>query len=135
MGRKKVRMDAAVAAVLGDADRRERRRRMTKTERRQAERDAERERVTLELDPRVVSMIRSIAEAEGCSPAGAVNLLLADAIGRYVDGIVEFHGHRRASRSPRYKWVTLPPGISQLSGGSIQDPHRQQQHLAPVRVT
>jgi hypothetical protein len=115
MARRKVNMDPAVAAVMGDTKRRERRRGMTKAQKRQAERDAQRQRVTLELDPRIVAMVREIAEAEGCSPASVINLFVADALQRYVDGELVFVGHRRPSEGPRYDWVVIPPAVGLVS--------------------
>jgi hypothetical protein len=98
-------MDPAVAAVLGQGERRQRERRQTPAQRRQAARDAKRTRITLELDPRIVQLLREVAEVEGTSPAGAANLLLREGLRRYVEGGLEFHKHRRPSRSPRYEWV------------------------------
>lgn len=100
-----VDMDAAVSAVLGDARRRERQRAMTPSQRRQASRDAARERVTLELDPALVTMVRDIAAHEGISPAGVVNRFLSAAIQGYVDDQIDFQACVRPSRSPRYEWV------------------------------
>jgi hypothetical protein len=112
--RKRVNLDPAVAAVIGDGQRREKARHMTRTQRRQAERDAQRQRVTLELDPRIVAMIKAIAEREGCSPAGAVNLLVSAGIEEYVEGQVEFCGNRRPSDGPRYEWVIEVAGLAAL---------------------
>ena len=112
--RRRVVIDPAVAAVLGDGRKRERFRRMNRVERRQAARDATRKRVTYELDPRVVEMVAGIAEAEGCSPAGVVNLLMTEGIRRYVDGEVGFWGNVRESRCPRWLWVVAPQGIEDV---------------------
>lgn len=112
--RRRVVIDPAVAAVLGDGRKRERFRRMNKVQRRQARRDATRKRVTYELDPRVVEMTASIAGVEGCSPAGVVNLLMVEGIRRYVDGEVEFYENVRESRCPRWLWVVVPEGIEEV---------------------
>jgi len=105
MARQEVEIDSAVASILQDSKARTRRRRMPRAQRCKAERDARRSRVTWEINPHVDAMVRQIAEAEGCSPAGAVNLLVVDAVERYVVGDLEFAGHRRQSRSPRYDFV------------------------------
>jgi hypothetical protein len=98
-------LDEAVNAIIGAGDRKQRARRMTEAQRRQAERDAQRQRVTYEVDPRVADFIARVAEHEGCSPASVVNRLMMDALARYTAGDVEFYGHRRPSQGPRYDWV------------------------------
>lgn len=104
-GRRDVRLDPAVAAALGDADRRQRARHMTAGQRRQAARDAERQRVTLELAPELVARVREIAEREGCSPAGVVNVMLMEGLPRYEAGEIDFGEYVRPSRCPRYLWI------------------------------
>jgi hypothetical protein len=111
MKRKDVAMDPAVAAVLGDGRRRQRERGMTRAQRRQAARDARRQRVTYEIDPRIARLIGQVAEAEGVSPAGVVNRLMADALDRYAAGGIVFYGWRRESRGPRYEWVVELRGM------------------------
>ncbi len=105
MARRKVELPDDIRAILGDGRRRARQRRMTPAQRRQADRDAQRRRVTWEMDPRIVERVRKIAQEEGCSPAGAASLLLADALQRYDDGEIDFYEHKRPSRSPRWDWV------------------------------
>jgi len=112
MERQKVVLDPAIAAIVAEGGERQRKRRRTKVQRAQAERDAKRRRVTLELNPHVAQMLDAIAREEGCSPASVANLLLCDAVGRYVEDEVQFNGNRRASRSPRYEWVV------ELNGGA-----------------
>ncbi|MFQ5434272.1 MAG: hypothetical protein ACE5FD_05295 [Anaerolineae bacterium] len=117
--RQQADVDPAVMAVLGDASRRGARRQMSKRQRAQARRDARRERITLELDPSIVRMVKSIAGREGVSPAGVCNLLLADAIVRYVAREIEFDNtNTRPSRSPRFEWVVTidGPAIEQKTG-------------------
>ena len=105
MERREVRLDPAVEAVLGDGARRGRRRRMTRRERAQAERDSRRQRVTLELNPELVGLVRRVAEHEGVSPAGVVNVLLLDGLGRYGRGELGIDEYVRPSEGPRYDWV------------------------------
>jgi len=104
-GRRRVDVDAAVAAIVGDGQQRQKNRTLSKARRAQVRRDSSRERITLELDPVIAEMLRMVARAEGCSPAGAANRLLQTAIEQYADGELTFNGHRRPSRSPRYEWV------------------------------
>lgn len=111
MKRQQVTVPADVQAILGDARTRAQRRVMTGKQKRQADRDALRQRVTLELDPRVVEMIRQVARAEGCSPAGVVNLLALEGLRQYAEGTVEFYGNKRASEGHRYAWVIVPEGV------------------------
>ena len=105
MARQKVELDPAVAAILGDGKKRERRRSQTKTQRARAERDGGREKVTWEISAGVKALVEEIAAREDLSPAGVVSVLAVDAVARYVDGELEFEGYRRASRGPRYRWV------------------------------
>ena len=109
--RQRVIMDPAVAAVLGDNDRRAHRRSMTREQRKQSSR----QRVTFEIDPRVAQAIELVGKAEECSPASVVNLLVVEAVRRYIAGEITFDGHRRTSRSPRWVWVvTLPENVDEL---------------------
>jgi len=105
MARQRVTLDPAIAAIVKDGSKRERRRGMTQGQRKQSKRDEGRQRVNFELDPQVVKMLKTIADAEGCSPAGAVNVLVVAAVERYVNGGVDFSEQRRPSRSARYEWV------------------------------
>ena len=105
MERREVRLDPAVEAVLGDGARRGRRRRMTRRERAQAERDSRRQRVTLELNPELVGLVRRVGEHEGLSPAGVVNVLLLDGLRRYAGRELGVDEYVRPSQGPRYDWV------------------------------
>jgi len=87
---------------------------MTVGQRKKAEQDARRKRVTLELKPQVVEMVRLIAEFEECSPAGIVDLFVAEAGQRYIEGEIILNGRRRASRSPRWGWVIVLDGLDDL---------------------
>jgi len=120
MGRQTITIDPAVAAIIKDGGERQRKRRRTTVQRSQAARDAKRRRVTLELDPRVAQMLDRIAAEEGCSQASAANLLLCDAVTRYVGGAVRFNGNRRASRSPRYEWVVEMDGKAEMVLASLE---------------
>lgn len=127
MARQKVTLDPAVAAVLGEGRQRRRRRTMTPGQRKKAEQDAQRKRVTLELKPQVVEIVRAIAEFEECSPAGIVDLFVAEAAGQYVAGEIRLDGRRRASRSPRWGWVIVLDGLDDLVASLRQFLNRGQQ--------
>lgn len=110
MSRKRAMVDPAVLAVLGDGERRGKTRRMSARQRKQAARDAVRQRVTLEVDRAVMDMVRRVATREGVSPAGVCSLFLAEMLMRYADGEIDFAEHTRPSRSPRYEWVVTIDG-------------------------
>ena len=121
MARQKVELDPAVAAILGDGKKRQRRRGQTRTQRVRAERDGKRQRMTLELDPAVAEMIETIATAEGCSPASVVNLMVTECVAQYVAGGVDFEENRRPSRSPRYRWVVELNGRVEALGEALRE--------------
>ncbi|WP_347243354.1 hypothetical protein [Thermogutta sp.] len=98
-------IDPAVASILGDAERKQRIRRLPRDEQRKARRDAARERTTYEVDVTIKKAVEEIAEREGLSPSSVVILFLADGIRRYRSGKVSFYGLKKLSRSPRYEWV------------------------------
>ena len=61
--------------------------------------------VTLELNPDLVGLVRRVAEREGVSPAGVVNVLLLEGLERYGRRDLEIDGYVRPSQGPRYDWV------------------------------
>lgn len=99
--------DPAVDAILNDGKRRNQWREMTKAQRDKARRDAKRQRVCLELDPRVVEAVALIARAEGCSPAAAFNLLVSKALPQYLTGEIKFEDYHQVSNSPRWGWIIV----------------------------
>ena len=103
MARKQVQMDPAVLAALSGKKKRQRKGSNGQT-------GEIRKRMTLELDHRVRDAIKKIAEAEGVSPAGVVNLFVAECVPRYKSGELEFAEYvRPADRAGRYEWVVEPP--------------------------
>jgi len=105
--RRDVELDPAVRAILGDQSFKQKKRRSTRDDRRELERQHSRQRVTLELNPLVVDLLRRIAEREYCSPASAANLLLTHAILAYRDGDLPFSGHIRGTGSSRWENVIV----------------------------
>ena len=83
---------------------------MNHAQRRQAKRDAVRQRVTLEIDRAVMEMVRRVAQREGISPAGVCSLFLAEMLQQYAARQIDFADHTRPSRSPRYEWVVVVDG-------------------------
>jgi hypothetical protein len=112
--RQGVTLDPAVAAVLGDGAQRAKRRRMTERQRKEAERQGQRQRVTLELNPALVRLVQAAARVEGCSPATVVNICLADALRRVAMGELVLSDSMRGSRSARYECVTELHGVEML---------------------
>lgn len=98
-------LDPAVAAILGDQERKEKIRTAPKKEAAELRRQASRHRVTLELDPTVVKVLRTVAKAEGVSPAGACNWLLANALAQYAEGDLDFSECKQGSESHRWAFV------------------------------
>jgi hypothetical protein len=103
--RREVDLDPAVAAILGDQRQRRKIRRASKKEAAELRRQAARHRVTLELDPVVVRVLRKVADAEGVSPAGACNWLLGNALVQYAEGTLDFSECKRGSESHRWAFV------------------------------
>ena len=114
MGRQRVNLDPAMVAILEEGYQRQRNRRMTPVQRKKAARDAKRQRVTFELKPEIVEMIKLIAEFEECSPAGIVDLFVMEAVQEYIQGAIILDGRRRASRSPRWGWVVVLDNLDKL---------------------
>ncbi len=103
--RRDVNLDPAVAAILGDQEQKEKIRKAPKKEAAELRRQAGRHRVTLELDPVVVKVLRQAAEAEGVSPAAACNWLLGNALAMYAGGDLDFSECKRGSESHRWAFV------------------------------
>ena len=94
-----------VRRAIDQKDRQAAERLMTPAEREQAQKDAQRKKVTYELDTTVVELIGQIAKAIGTSQAGVVNLFLAQALRDYADGELDFKDCLVPSRSPRFQWL------------------------------
>ena len=112
--RQKVIVDPAVDAILRDNNRRHQRRGMTQAQRAKADRDAKRQRVTLELAPEIVEMVKMIAEFEECSPAGVINLFVMKASEQYINNEITLDGRRRESQTHRWGWVVVLEDLDDL---------------------
>lgn len=107
-------IDPAVASILGDAERKQRIRRLPKSERKKARQDAARERTIFEVPVVIKEAIEEIARQEGLSPSSVVILFLADGIRRYLGRKVSFYGLKKPSRSPRYEWVLAQNAVDSV---------------------
>lgn len=110
MGRQDVHLDPAVAAILGEQEFKQRAREAdTPAEKRQVRKEKERresrQRVTLELHPQVVAVLRKVAEVEGCSPAAACNYLLGRALLEYGSGAWPLDEVKATTDSNRWQYV------------------------------
>ena len=98
-------LDPAVAAMLGDTQRRERLSHLPPAQRKKAKRDAERARFTYDLDPALIAAIQTAAHREGISASGLAHFLLTQAMRQYQSGGIDLHPYKRPSRSPKFDWV------------------------------
>lgn len=112
-------IDPAVASVLGEAERRQKIRRLPRDEQERARQQAKRPRVMLDIPPVVQDEIDRIAQREGLSVSAVVTLLLADAICRYDNGKMDFGNTKRMSRSPRYEWALRDGVAEDILAGKI----------------
>jgi hypothetical protein len=64
-----------------------------------------RQRVTLELDPELVDLVRQLAQELGISMAGVVDRLLLDGLERWASGEVDFDRFLQPTSQGRYRWV------------------------------
>ena len=103
-------IDPAVAALMGDHERREADAKTPKADR--AKKSKERKkaadrlpgRVNLDLPPALKKAIFDLAEAEGIPTSQIVAFILADGLRRIRSGNLTFKAARRSSESPRYDW-------------------------------
>ena len=109
MTRQTVTLDPAVAAILGDGDRRERERRLGRAERRKRARDRARSKATYDLPDRIIDEIKRVAERESCSASSLVGFLLAYGLNALEQGTLSLEGHFKPSRSPRFDWILEIP--------------------------
>lgn len=112
-------IDPAVASILGEAEQKQRVRRLPRSEQERARRQARRPRVMLDISPAVQDGIARIAQVEGLSISAVATLLLADAIRRYDGGKMDFRATKRMSRSPRYEWALKDGVVEDILAGKI----------------
>jgi hypothetical protein len=110
--RQDTNLDPAVAAILGEQEYKDRvRQAETPAEKKKLKKTRQereqRQRVTLELHPDVVAVLRRIAEVEGCSPAGACNYLLGQAMLQYGTGTLSLQEVKAITDSNRWQFVVI----------------------------
>ncbi len=107
MARQTVVYDPAVEAILGDGQQRQRARSMSKAERREAQRQADRVRVTLDVPDWLKARLMEAAEEEMCSASSLAAYLLMDGLRRWRRGEVD--PPKTPSESPRFEWLVDVP--------------------------
>ena len=95
----------AVEAILRDGKRRQRQRRGSAAQRKEAKRQNERARITLDLHPAVIGALKTTAEHIGCSPASLANLLLAQQLLAINEGRLDVSPYLIHCPSNRWAWM------------------------------
>ena len=103
MQRKTVTFDPAVAAILGDGERREKGRHMKASERKEAKRQAARVRLMLDVPEWLRDAVMAEGERRGTSTSSLAALLLAVGLREVRSGRVDVR--RKPSESPRFEWL------------------------------
>ena len=104
--------DPAVGAALGSQptsdtvyDRLAKRRAMTPAQRKKAQRDAARSKVTYDLPKRLIESVEQMArETYGCPASHLAALLMRAGLEAVEQGRLDVYEHRRPSNSPRFEW-------------------------------
>jgi hypothetical protein len=109
MAERRQAIDPAVAALLQDDQRRERRRKMKPAERHKADKDSGRSRGYYDIPPVVAEELRRIAAEEESSVSSVAGYFLHYAIQHYHQGEIDLAPHKRPSRSPRYLFIVQVP--------------------------
>lgn len=118
-------LDPAVAALVTEGERRQRRRQLPQARQVKARKDAARERAIYDIPQALQATIAAVADKEGVSASCIVALLLADGLRRYQGGIVSFYGLKRRSRSPRYEWTIEQSVVTDVLQGTTSLENRQ----------
>ncbi len=107
MVRREVQIDPAVAAILGEGERRQEERSLPRAERRQRVRDRSRTKLTVDLPEGVIEEIREVAEAENVGVSSLVHWLLVEGLREYreVDRL-----KKEAARSLKFSYNVVVEG-------------------------
>lgn len=97
-------LDFAVEAVSDDFGVLRRAKAMTPGQRRAAERQAERSKVTYEWPPALVERINEIAKANDCPANQVAAVLLWAGLGEFERGRVDLEKRKYGARSLRFLW-------------------------------
>lgn len=103
--RRTIRIDSAVLAAIGDGARRARLRNLRYGERRKAQRDAQRVKITLDTQPDLVARLHRAATKSECTMSSLANALLDVALEMLERDEIDLE--MRPSRSPRFAWVAV----------------------------
>lgn len=109
-------LDAAVSSAMGNdpggdplygdiQERARRARSQTAAQRKQAARDAKRNKVTYDLPEEVSGQVTSLAEGLGVPPAHVAAFLLRYGLSAVEEGRVDPRRYRVLSKSLRYEWA------------------------------
>jgi len=77
---------------------------MTPAQRKQARRDAGRNKKTYDLPEGITSQVETLAEQHGVPPSHLVALLLKAGLREVEDGQLDIRAYKRSSPVPRYEW-------------------------------
>lgn len=106
--------DPAVETHLGKPDvyeRIARARKMTPSQRRKAERDAARNKITLDLPEALTDTLETLArDVYQCPPSHLAAVLLKAGFDAIQEGRLDVFRLRKPSRVPRYEWFLRLPG-------------------------
>lgn len=104
-------LDAAVSSAMGDdplygemAERATKARSQTAAQRKQAQRDARRNKVTYDLPEEVSEQVSRVAEKLEVPPAHVAAFLLRYGLAAVEEGRLDLRRYRVVSRSLRYGW-------------------------------
>jgi hypothetical protein len=103
-------IDPAVAAIMGDRDRKEAEARLPREERSKKSKERKKAadrlagRVNLDLPPALKKQVFDLAVEQGIPASQIVAFFLADGLRRLAAGEVDLRPYKRASESPRYDW-------------------------------
>ena len=80
-----------------------------------------RQRVYLRVNPDLIHLVHQVAEAEGISPAGALDRLLLDGLQRFAEGEIDFDGYRNSAGRGWYAWTVEinPNGLEEAISGIL----------------
>lgn len=110
-------IDPAVASLVTEGERRQRRRRLPRARQAKARKDAARQRATYDIPKEVARAVAEVAKEEGVSASAVAALLLAEGLRRLEVGEVSLHGLKEPSRSPKYDWQVPTRAVLEVLKG------------------
>ncbi len=110
MKKRRSAIDPAVASLVTEGERRQRRRRLPRAQQVKARRDAARQRTIYDIPGEVAQAVAQVAKEEGISASAVAALLLAEGLRRLEKEEISLHGLKKPSQSPKYDWQ-VPAGV------------------------